>query len=74
MFERIWRNVPEDQDRQRRRMAELLVHRQVPLSLVREVAVYGEEQADRARIALSDCDVTQRIFVRTSWYYGYERR
>ena len=69
-----WHNTPEDQDRQRRRMAEFLVHQAVPLSLVREVAAYSEEHAKQARIALGNDPLARSVFVRPEWYYGYERR
>lgn len=69
-----WHNTLEDNDRQRRRMAELLVHREVPLSVFHEVAAYSEPYAGRARSALGDHPLAQRVNVRPGWYYGYERR
>ena len=38
----VWANTPEDGDRVRRRQAESLVHRAVPLDLVEELAVIDE--------------------------------
>jgi ssDNA thymidine ADP-ribosyltransferase, DarT len=70
----MWNNTPEDPDRQRRRMAEFLVHRELPLPLVRRVVAYSDSYADRARLALAGHDLSNRVFVRPDWYYGYERR
>jgi ssDNA thymidine ADP-ribosyltransferase, DarT len=74
MRQRMWRSTPEDPDRERRRAAELLVQDLAPLSLVHEVAAYSDHYADRARMALGDHPLAQRVSVRPDWYYGYERR
>ncbi|MBQ1074885.1 DUF4433 domain-containing protein [Micromonospora sp. C31] len=39
MREQVWKNMPEDQDRMRRRMAELLVHQELPVDLIAGYAV-----------------------------------
>lgn len=70
----IWRSTPEDPDRERRRMAELLVHRRVPLAVFHEVGTYSEAQAEQAKQALGSHSLAQRVGVRRGWYYGYERR
>ncbi|WP_433089778.1 type II toxin-antitoxin system toxin DNA ADP-ribosyl transferase DarT [Dactylosporangium sp. CA-052675] len=69
-----WNNTEDDPDRQRRRMAEFLVHQQVPLSAIRWLATYSEFYAARLRETLGDHELTDRIIVRPSWYYGYEQR
>jgi hypothetical protein len=74
MSAQMWHNTSEDQDRQRRRMAELLVHREMALSLVNEVAAYSDEEASKAAVALGGHVLAQSVVVRPSWYYGYERR
>lgn len=69
-----WNNVPADPDRQRRRMAELLVHRQVPLAVVHQVSTYGEQHAEAVRAIMSETPLASRVRVRPTWYYGLERR
>lgn len=74
MRAKMWSSTPDDPDRERRRMAELLVHRLAPLMLFHEVGAYSEEYAERARHALSGHPLARRVVVRPDWYYGYERR
>jgi hypothetical protein len=48
MRAKMWNSTPEDLDRERRRMAELLIHRQAPLTLFHATAdaeVIGERVA-----------------------------
>jgi hypothetical protein len=74
MRAKMWKSTPEDLDRERRRMAELLIHRQAPLTLFHEGGAYSEAYAEQARHALGGHPLAQRVVVRRSWYYGYERR
>jgi hypothetical protein len=74
MRAKMWNSTLEDPDRERRRMAELLVHQQMPLALFHEVDVYSEEHATRVRVALGEYPLAERICVRPQWYYGFERR
>jgi hypothetical protein len=74
MREKVWRNTPDDPDRQRRRMAEFLVHGAVPLTLIRQVAGYSEEHVGRIRAGLAGHALAAGILVRPAWYYGYGRR
>ncbi|MEV4625736.1 DUF4433 domain-containing protein [Micromonospora sp. NPDC049523] len=74
MRERIWKDVPEDQDRVRRRMAEFLVHREVPLSLITGYAVRTEDRKTELEHALRTTGIIDRyVAVRPGWYYGYSR-
>ncbi|GID27296.1 type II toxin-antitoxin system toxin DNA ADP-ribosyl transferase DarT [Paractinoplanes brasiliensis] len=69
-----WNNTPEDPDRQRRRQAEFLVHRTVPLDVVSWVGVHDDRFRSRAGNVLAGHRLGQRIIVRPGWYYGFERR
>jgi hypothetical protein len=69
-----WNNVPDDPDRQRRRMAEFLVQREVPFSVFHQVGAYSDQNADAVRAILASTRLANQVFVRPSWYFGYERR
>lgn len=71
----IWRNIPEDMDRMRRRAAEFLVHREFPLNLLIGYAVRTEERQEQVRQVLRDAGIIEPyVRVRPGWYYGFERR
>jgi hypothetical protein len=69
-----WNNTPEDPDRQRRRQAEFLIYRELPLTLVRWVGVQSEQASSQVGKLFADHALARRIIVRPRWYYGYERR
>jgi len=69
-----WSNNQDDPDRQRRRMAEFLVHDRLPTVLIQWLAVYDERHVSQLREQLDDQRLVDRIIVRPHWYYGYERR
>jgi hypothetical protein len=70
----MWNSTFEDPDRERRRMAELLIHQAAPLDLFHQVGAYSEAYAERAQRILNDHPLSDGVFVRPRWYYGYERR
>jgi hypothetical protein len=75
MRERIWKDTPEDQDRMRRRMAELLVHREFPLDLVVGYAVRTPAREMQLRHVLRSAGIINAyVVVRQDWYYGFTRR
>jgi hypothetical protein len=68
-------NTPEDPDRQRRRMAEFLVHQEFPLTLATGFVVRSGERRGQLRQFLAKGGLDEAyVDVRPSWYYGYERR
>ncbi|BCL15907.1 type II toxin-antitoxin system toxin DNA ADP-ribosyl transferase DarT [Micromonospora sagamiensis] len=74
MRETLWRNTPADQDRMRRRMAELLVHREFPLELVIGYAVRTPAREEQLRQVLRDAGIINAyVGVRPDWYYGFGR-
>jgi hypothetical protein len=68
-----WNGTEEDPDRQRRRLAEFLVHRRVPLSLIRWVATYDESYKAQVSALMAGSPLAGRIITRPDWYYGFER-
>jgi hypothetical protein len=68
-----WNSTQDDLDRQRRRQAEFLVYGELPLSVIRWVAVHSDDRASQVGKLLEDHALGQRIIVRPNWYYGYER-
>lgn len=75
MRAKYWNNIPEDQDRTRRRMAELLVHREFPLSLVTGYVVRTEARGTQLTHLLRAAGIIDAyVDVRGHWYYGYQRR
>ncbi|MFI7606706.1 DUF4433 domain-containing protein [Micromonospora sp. NPDC049366] len=72
---RVWKDIPEDMDRMRRRAAEFLVHREFPLNLVIGYAVRTDERQEQVKQLLRDAGMIEPyVRVRPDWYYGYERR
>ena len=66
MKQRYWANTDEDPDRRRRRMAEFLIHREVPLSIVRGIAVYDRAMRDEAAAIVAGA---VPVAVRSGWYF-----
>jgi hypothetical protein len=63
-----WHNTPEDPDRKRRRQAEFLVHRFMPLEAVETIAVYNWDMRQHIQTCLRDSYNIQ-VVVRRAWYY-----
>lgn len=75
MRETFWADTTDDPDRQRRRMAELLVHRRFPLTALVGFAVRtGIRSRDIRRILTDAGRPEDYVSVRADWYYGYRRR
>jgi hypothetical protein len=64
-----WNNTADDPDRRRRRMAEFLVHRALPLELVGETAVYDQGIASQVTALLSATGSTLPVAIRRDWYF-----
>ncbi len=75
MAAQYWHNTVEDPDRQRRRMAEILVHREFPVELLTGIATATMSQERDVKRVLAAYGLDNLyVAVRPSWYYGYERR
>lgn len=69
MHAKYWRVTEEDNDRQRRRMAEFLVHRHFPAELITGIGVKSEQIAERVQEILNRLAKTITIKVFSDWYY-----
>lgn len=69
--ERYWADTVEDNDRQRRKQAEFLVHRFCPWSLIREIGVYSRDLQQWVEDVLKRHGIRPApvVAVRRSWYY-----
>ena len=65
---KYWSNTPDDGDRIRRRMAEFLVHDEVPVELFTAIGVYDSDMKDAVEQALPD-DWAVDVLVRRGWYF-----
>lgn len=65
----LWANTENEPDRRERRMAECLVHGQVPWAAFTEVAVKSPVVARRALAALAAARSQLTITVRPTWYF-----
>lgn len=75
MSEAIWANDTADPDRQRRRMAELLVHRRLPLSALLGFATRTVDTERRLGTILAAAGrAGDYVAVRPDWYYGLGER
>jgi hypothetical protein len=72
MMAERWNNTPDDPDRQRRRMAEFLVHGRVPLSVIHQLGTYSDQYNARVQATVAGHRLDGRVVVRREWYYGLE--
>lgn len=64
-----WNDTLEYPDRKRRRQAEFLVHRRLPIELVYEIGVRTQANAVAVRRVLAAHDREITVVVRPNWYY-----
>lgn len=69
MRARYWNNTADDPDRRRRRMAEFLVHRGLPLELMTEVGVYDQTAKAQVIELMREAGVAIKVAIRGSWYF-----
>jgi len=69
MDEVYWHNTAEDGDRVRRRGAECLAHRAVPLDVIDEIGVYNAAAQSRASEILAEAGRHLTVAVRRNWYF-----
>ncbi len=66
---RIWKDTAEDGDRMRRRMAEFLVHEELPLSLLVGIGTYNDEIGQEVRRQFEEHGRVTHVATKRDWYY-----
>ena len=66
---RMWNNTDEELDRQERRMAEFLVHGQVPWSAFIGVAARDDEKCQQVEHVLASVGAKVLVTPRPEWYF-----
>jgi hypothetical protein len=69
MQAQMWANTADDPDRRRRRMAEFLVHRQVPIECLTAVVVRSDTMKNQVEGLLASCGCDLAVYVKPGWYF-----
>ncbi|KAA0958732.1 DUF4433 domain-containing protein [Planococcus sp. ANT_H30] len=69
MEDPFWKDTEEDPDRKRRRQAEFLVHKKVPIQLFTGFAVINQLAKDRVEELLKNHQVNKPVGIRRHFYY-----
>ena len=64
-----WNNTREDNDRQRRRQAEFLVHSFVPFNLIIGIGVLNDNVLEQVNVALRSAQYQPPVKIKSDWYY-----
>ena len=64
-----WRDTEEDPDRKRRKEAEFLIKRDVPVGCIIGLAVYNEEAKNRMEKLITSLGIDIRVAIRKNFYY-----
>lgn len=70
MKARIWRNTVDDGERMERRMAEFLVHREVPFGLLAGAAVRSDVLKAKLEHMFAAAECGLQVVTRPDWYYS----
>ena len=65
-----WSNTPEDGERMERRMAEFLVHGEVPFELLFGTAVSSEAHRAKVEQMFASAGCALQVAIRPHWYYS----
>lgn len=65
----MWVNTANDPDRKRRRMAEFLAHRRVPIECFSEIVVRRDTMKKQVDALLAPPGVDLPVLVKPSWYF-----
>lgn len=69
IFAKQWSRTEDDNDRQRRKQAEFLVHQHVPVAAIVAVVVHDQQMANWVAPILAAAGVNFNVHVLPKWYY-----
>lgn len=64
-----WNDTEEDPDRKRRKQAEFLVYKELPISALIAIVVYNNEAKSKVLSIFEKYDLTFEVAVKPEWYY-----
>ncbi|MEN0004960.1 MAG: DUF4433 domain-containing protein [Bacteroidota bacterium] len=64
-----WTDTEDDPDRKRRKQAEFLVYRELPLAALIGIVVHSEAAKNRVLNKLAVHEFTYNVIVKSNWYY-----
>jgi len=64
-----WNNTPEDPDKKRRKEAECLVYKELPVAALQGIVVYNDEANDYILKVLNKNQITLPVKIISGWYY-----
>ena len=64
-----WHNIESDPDRKERKMAEFLVYRFVPWTLIQGIGVFSQSYKEDVTIILERFGANTPVQIKQSWYY-----
>lgn len=69
MKSNFWADTPDDNDRKRRRQAEFLVHKFLPLECIKVIVVMNDNIKSKVVELLSQHNIQIPVFTQKDWYY-----
>jgi hypothetical protein len=71
IYANIWKDTMDDMDRQRRKQAEFLVHRECAWGLIERIAVINNRMKSKVNEIMADFPVSARplVVIKPEWYY-----
>ncbi len=64
-----WNDTEDDPDRKRRKQAEFLIYKEVPISTIGAIAVYNEEVKSKTLTKLAKYNIECHVIVKPNLYY-----
>lgn len=64
-----WNDTEEDPDRKRRKQAEFLVYKELPINALIAIVVYNNEAKSKVLSIFEKYDLALNVVVKPSWYY-----
>ncbi len=65
----FWFDNEDDPDRKRRKQAEFLVHKELDLSAIKQIAAFNKKAVDKVTELLQKNNINIKISIKSEWYY-----